>query len=159
MMDLSEQWRGLRAQALARRETLLLWLADAAAAQGLALESLAQHLGVSANYLHHLCAGVREVRLIRDEVAQAFASFLHLPVIAVRCAAGDVRIADVCTAEQLERCTWQVPVQLGAPELLQVSASVSAFAGLLAGIAIDSDEIEGVLKKAGAHDTQAQGMF
>ena len=151
-MSVSEQWTALRALARARRETLLVWLADAADAQGLGLESLAQHLEVPADYLGHLFAGVREVHWVSDEVLQAFASFLRLPVILVRCAAGDVRIDDVFSAEELERCTWQVPLQLGAPELLQTCASVSVFAGLLAGITPDSDGLQGVLKKGRGRD-------
>ena len=51
----------------------------------------------------------------------------------------------------LPRCRWQVPLQLGAPELLQTSASVSVYAGLLAGITLDSDGLEGLLKKEGGH--------
>ena len=150
-MSVSEPWSGLRALARARRETLLVWLADAAQAQCLVPEALAQQLEVPLSYLQHLFAGVREVHLLSDEVLQACASFLRLPVIAVRCAAGDMRIDDVFSAEELERCTWQVPLQLGAPELLQTSASVSVFAGLLAGITLDSDGLHELLKKGCAY--------
>jgi len=151
-MSVSESWSGLRAMARARQETLLVWLADAAQAQRLGPAVLAQQLGVPLAYLQHLFAGVREVHWLSDEVLQACASFLRLPVILVRCAAGDVRIGDVFSAEELERCRWQLPLELGTPELLQTFAPVSAFAGLLAGITPDSDGLQGLLKKRGAYD-------
>ena len=132
--ELAQHWAPLRAIAHRHRDTLLVWIADAAMARKLDLVGLARVLDLPTSYLRQLYAGVRQVQFISDDVAGAFGHFLGLPVIVVLCAAGALRLEDFYSDAELNMAAWAIPVTLDEPELLQVSDGIAAYAGYLAGL-------------------------
>lgn len=133
-MTAAERWAPLRAKAQARRDALLVWLADIAMAEQRDIVGLAEVTGIPVNYLRLLYVGRRQVRFISEDVTAVFAHFLKLPPIVVRCAAGDIRLEDFYSEANLSNAAWTIPVALDAAELMLVSDGVTAFAGLLAGL-------------------------
>lgn len=132
--ELAQFWAPLRAIAHRNRDTLLVWIADAAMARQCDIVGLARVLDLPANYLRQLYAGVRQVQFISDDVAGAFGHFLGVPVIVVRCAAGTIQLEDFYSESELNTASWSIPVTLDEPELLQVSDTLAVYAGYLAGL-------------------------
>lgn len=126
------QWAPLLERATALGVPLLMQVAQQAMARGLSFAAFEHETGLPKGYLYALASGRRNTAHISQDRAQALASFLGWPAIAVKAMAGQVRLPDFYTEADLARQPEAMSVLLRAPQLAQEPASVAVFAGVLA---------------------------
>lgn len=93
--ETTSEWLGFEEQDLRRDgAALLVWLSKVATQRGEKMHQLSAALGVTYGYVIQLKKGIRNTSRISDEVIWAAARYLGVPPIAVRLAAGQIKLAD-----------------------------------------------------------------
>ena len=81
---------------------LVNWLLDEARIRGISIGRLADELGVTPGYIHHLRSRIRSPAAIGQEFADACGRFLGVPTVVVKLLAGRLLVRDFCPPRETE---------------------------------------------------------